>query len=93
MDLDNEKLKKLTTVANEFEAAAIVNALEAEGIRAEPVGGYTADFRVELPSGVAVLVTEHDLERAKAILSELRAHGAGVDWDKVDVDQPEDEAE
>jgi len=92
MDLDNEKLKKLATVWSEYEAAAIVNALEAEGIRAESVGGYTAGFRAESPSGVSVLVMEDDLERAKAILNGLRAHGAGVDWDKVEVDQPEDEA-
>jgi hypothetical protein len=93
MDLDNEKLKKLTTVSNEFEAAAIVNALEAEGIRGESVGGYTAGFRAESPSGVTVLVLEDDLGRAKSILSELRTNGAGIDWDKVDVDQPEDTEE
>ena len=90
MDLDNEKLKKLTTVWSEYEAAAIVSALEAEGIRAEPVGGYTAGFRAESPSGVSILVMEDDLERAKQTLSDLRKNGAGVDWDKVDVNRPED---
>jgi putative signal transducing protein len=91
MDLDNEKLKKVTTVWSEYEAAAIVNALEADGIRAQPTGGYTAGFRAESPSGVAILVFEDDLERAKAIVSDLRTRGAGVDWDNVDVNRPEDE--
>jgi hypothetical protein len=90
MDLDNEKLKRLTTVNGEYEAAAIVSALEAEQIRAQAVGGYTALFRADAPGGVSVMVLEDDLERAKAILSALRARGAGVDWDKVDVNRPED---
>jgi hypothetical protein len=90
MDLDDEKLKTLTTASNDFEASAIVSALEAEGIRATAVGGYTAGFRTEAPGGVAVIVGEPDLEKAKQILDELRKHGAEVDWSKVDVDKPED---
>jgi hypothetical protein len=93
MDLDNENLKELTAVWNEYEAVAIVNALEAEGIRAQSVGDYTAGFRARSPGGVSVLVLEEDLERAKAILTDLRTHGPGVDWDHLDVNQPEDEGE
>ncbi len=93
MDLDNEKLKKLTTVTSEYEAAAIVSALEAEGIRGESVGGYTAGFRAESPGGVTVLVAGRRSRTGQGRPEELRAHGAGVDWDKVDVDQPEDEGE
>jgi hypothetical protein len=89
MNLDDEKLIQLTTVTSEYEADAIVNALVAEGIRAQTVGGFTAGFRVELPSGVSVVVLEDDLPRAKQILADLRAHGAGVDWSQVDVDDPE----
>jgi hypothetical protein len=92
MDLDAEDLKTLTTVTNEFEASAIVSALEAEGIRATAVGGYTAGFRAEVPGGVSVIVGEADLERAKKVLEELRRHGAEVDWSQVDVDEPEDVA-
>jgi pheromone shutdown protein TraB len=90
MDLEDEKLKTLTTVTTEFEATAIISALEAENIRAQAVGGYTAGFRAESPGGVSVIVAEQDLERAKSILAELRRHGAGVDWSQVDVDAPED---
>ena len=90
MDLDNEELKTLTTVTTEFEASAIISALEAENIRAQAVGGYTAGFRAESPGGVSVIVAEDDLERSKAILAELRRHGAEIDWSQVDVDKPED---
>lgn len=92
MDPDDEQLKSLTTVTNDFEASAIVSALEAEGIRARAVGGYTAGFRAEAPGGVSVIVAEHDLERAKKVLDELRRDGAGVDWSQVDVERPEDVA-
>jgi hypothetical protein len=93
MDLDSEQLKTLTVVTTDFEASAIVSALEAEGIRARAVGGYTAGFRAETPGGVAVIVAEPDLDRANVVLKELREHGAGVDWDHVDVDRPEDAGE
>jgi hypothetical protein len=92
MDLDAEDLKTLTTVTYDFEASAIVSALEAEGIRATAVGGYTAGFRAEAPGGFSVIVGEADLERAKKVLEELRRHGAEVDWSQVDVDKPEDVA-
>ncbi|HXY34415.1 MAG TPA: DUF2007 domain-containing protein [Planctomycetaceae bacterium] len=89
MNLDDEKLLKLTTVTSEYEATAIVSALEAEGIRARCVGGFTAGFRAEAPGGASVVVLEDDLPRAKQILADLRAHGAGVDWSQVNVDDPD----
>ena len=92
MDHDDENLVTLTTVSVEYEALAIVSALEAEQIRATAVGGYTAGFRAETPGGVSVLVAEPDLERAQQILAQLRRDGAGVDWSQVDVDRPEDPA-
>jgi len=92
MDLDAENLKTLTTVTNDFEASAIVSALEAEDIRARAVGGYTAGFRARAPGGVSVIVAEVDLDRAEKVLDELRRHGADVDWSQVDVDRPDDEA-
>jgi putative signal transducing protein len=89
MNLDDENLSKLTTVPGEFEASAIVSALEAEGIRAQTVGGFTAGFRAEAPGGVSVVVLEADLPRAKQILADLQKDGAGVDWSQVDVDDPQ----
>jgi hypothetical protein len=90
MNLDDENLCKLTTVFGEYEATAIVSALEAEGIRAQTVGGLTAGFRAEAPGGVSVVVLENDLPRAKQILADLREHGAGIDWSQVDVDDPDE---
>jgi hypothetical protein len=90
MNLDDENLCKLTTVPGEYEASAIVSALETEGIRARTVGGFTAGFRAEAPGGVSVVVLEEDLARAKQILADLRAHGAGIDWSKVDVEDPDE---
>jgi hypothetical protein len=90
MNLDDENLCKLTTVFGEYEATAIVSALEAEGVRAQTVGGFTAGFRAEAPGGVSVVVLENDLPRAKQILADLREHGAGIDWSQVDVDNPDD---
>jgi hypothetical protein len=89
MNLDDERLCKLTTVTSEYEATAIVSALEAEGIRARTDGGITAGFRTEAPSGVTVVVLEDDLPRAKEIFADLKANGAGIDWSQVDVDDPE----
>ena len=89
MNLDDEKLVKLTTVPGEFEATAIVSALEAEGIKSQTVGGFIAGFRAEVPGGVSVVVLEEDLPRAKQIFADLKAHGAGIDWSQVDVDDPD----
>ncbi len=88
MNLDDENLVKLTTVPGEYEATAIVSALEAEGIKAQAVGGFTAGFRAETSRGVSVVVLEDDLPRAKQIFADLKAHGAGIDWSQVDVDDP-----
>jgi hypothetical protein len=90
MNLDDENLSRLTTVPGEYEATAIVSALEAEGIRATTVGGFTAGFRAEAPGGVSVMVLEDDLPRAKQILAELRRQGAGIDWSQVDTEHPDE---
>jgi hypothetical protein len=89
MNLDDENLSKLTTVPGEYEATAIVSALEAEGIRATAVGGFTAGFKAEGPGGASVMVLEDDLPRAKEILAQLRKQGAGIDWSLVDLGEPE----
>ncbi len=88
MNLDDENLVKLTTVPSEYEATAIASALEAEGIKARTVGGFTAGFRAEAPGGVSVVVLDEDLPRAQQILADLKAHGAGIDWSQVDVEEP-----
>jgi len=85
-----EHLKTLTTVSTDVEASAIVTALDAEGIRAKAVGGYTAGFRAEAPGGVSIIVAEADLARAKQVLDDVRQHKGDVDWSQVDVEETDE---
>jgi len=78
MTADPMRLETLAWLANEFEAALIVNALEEQGIRATAVGGYTSGFRAEAPGGVRVVVTRGDLERAREVLAEARREPAEI---------------
>ena len=59
-------------VPTDFEAGAIVSALEAAGIKAMAVGGHTAGFRAEAPGDVAVVVPANQAEEAEAVLAEFR---------------------
>jgi hypothetical protein len=61
----------ITKVATDFEASAIVAALEAAGIKAMAVGGHTAGFRAEAPGDVAVVVQATEANPAEAILAEF----------------------
>ena len=76
--------KVLVSVANEVEAAAVVSALAAHGIRARAVGGYTSGFRAEAPGLVKVVVGQADLARAEKVLVELESERGEVDWSAVD---------
>lgn len=88
MSADPHSPQRLTRVTTEAEAAAIVTALQAQGIRATATGGYTAGFRAEAPGYVTVLVRQQDLAAAQQVLAELRQHGGDVDWSQVDVGDP-----
>ncbi len=70
---DSDRLEVIASLRHELEAAPIVAALDAEGIRAEAVGAYTAGFRAEAPGEVQVVVRGTDAERARAVLAELRS--------------------
>jgi hypothetical protein len=65
---DGESLTVLKSVAHEFEAALIVNALEDHGIRATAAGDFTSGFRAEAPGGVRVLVKSTDVAAALDVL-------------------------
>ncbi len=68
-----DDIVSLTSAGNEAEAVAIVARLEAEGIKAQSVGGLTAGFRAEAPGYVQIIVPRADLERARKILAEIQA--------------------
>jgi hypothetical protein len=88
---DEDLLRKLISLRNDIEAAEIVNALADHGIKATAVGGFTSGFKADAPGDVQVLVRVGDFEEAKLALSEIQSDDAPVDWDSVDVGEPEDE--
>jgi hypothetical protein len=86
---DTNRVVRLTSLRTELEAAVVVGALEEHGIRATMSGIYTANFRTEAPGWVEVLVDETDLARAQNVLNEVRADQGDIDWEDIDVGQPE----
>ena len=72
MTNDPNRPHVVATVTTDFEAAAIVTALEAAGIKAMAVGGHTAGFRAEAQGDVAVVVQENEADRAETVLAEFR---------------------
>lgn len=86
----------VATPPSEAQAQAIVDALHDAGIKAAAFSSATGGTGLPFPEGgtpggVAVQVPEADVERAKAIVAELGSDGAEIDWDNVDVGEPEDE--
>lgn len=81
----------LLSVRDEVEASAIVTALVAEGIDSQATGGYMAGFKIGAPTVVEVRVRECDVGRARALLESLRRQSPAINWDEIDVGQPEDE--
>jgi hypothetical protein len=73
MTTDPHRPHVVARVPTEFEAAVIVSALEAAGIKAMAVGGPTAGFRAEAPGDVAVVVPENEAEQAEVVLVEFRS--------------------
>ncbi len=86
---DPDKLVDLTQTATEFEASAIVDALRARQIAANSLGGGLAGFRAETPTLVRVVVRAADLARARVALTQIQHESIEVDWDQVDVGEPE----
>jgi hypothetical protein len=87
---DYDQVVRLTSVRTELQAGVIVGGLEERGIQATMSGVYTANFRTEAPGWVEVLVSEHDLPQAKAVLKEVRDEHGDLDWSLVDVGEPEE---
>ncbi len=81
---------QIALVPTDVEAAAIVTALDAEGILAFAAGGELAGFRAETPAWVSVRVRREDVERAQLALRRIRSEVASMDWSSVDVGQPEE---
>ena len=78
---DAQQPEVLVRVRSEAEAAVIQSILADAGILAQAVGGFTASFRAEAPGDVSVLVRREDLQRAKAVLAEVREQQEFGDFD------------
>ncbi len=81
---------ELTSAANVMEAAAIVAALNAEGIETVKTGEFTAGFLAEAPGYVQIIVKSCDLARAQELLQRFKEDDSPIDWSQIDVGEPED---
>ncbi len=64
----NDSLVVLKSVANEIEAALIVNVLGDYGIAATATGGFISGFKAEAPGDMRVLVKQSELQAAREAL-------------------------
>jgi hypothetical protein len=85
-----ERTAVLTRVPSETEAAIVVAALEANGIRAE-TDEYTSGLRAGAWNWVDIMVAENDLPRAQQIFEEVQRENDHIDWSQIDVGEPEGE--
>ena len=89
----NENPEELTTIAHipsEAEAAPIVDALVQAGIAATMTGGFTAGFIAEAPGDISINVFKRDQEKARKVLQQFSLENQSIDWNQVDVGEPED---
>ena len=90
MSTDSTDLLVLVSVPDEVEAAAIVAALDQDGIQAVATGGMTSGFKAEAPGEVQVLVKRSDANRAQQTLQEIQSRESSIDWSEVDVGDPDE---
>lgn len=87
---DPDILVDLTTARTAFEAEAIANALEAQGIpaRAFTTAGSMLQWDIAGTQPMRVQVRRGDLERARAALHDTRQDSVDIDWSEVDTGDP-----
>lgn len=82
---------RLCHVATEVEAQLIVSILDQAGIHARALGGYVSGFRAEVPGMVSILVDKLDYQAAQQIYAQQQKLAQQIDWDRIDVGNPEEE--
>jgi hypothetical protein len=89
---DPDILVDLTTAKSDFEAQVIVESLRAQGIPAEAftTAGTALPLQLGSTQPYRIAVRRRDLAAAGAALRAIRAESVDIDWDEVDVGQPED---
>lgn len=85
----NDELRVVFSAKDEIEAAMVMNALVERGIQATMQGQHIGSFRAEAPEDVKVVVRASDLPVAKKVVESLDTDST-VDWDQVDVGDPQD---
>lgn len=84
----HENLVVICSARHEAEAAVIVNALANAGVTSKTHGEFTAGFRAEAPGEVKILIHPSDVGAAKAVLKDIETDEE-IDWDNIDVGEPE----
>jgi hypothetical protein len=88
MAAEHESTVVVASVRNAFEAETIAAALHERGIDARVFDAATTmawGMPMGESGGVKVVVLEHELERARRALDDVRLESASIDWDAVDV--------
>ena len=75
MSSDPDSPTVVYRAATSIEAAAIVTALEAEGIETTTTGNYTSAFQAEAPGSVQVVVRQSQADKARTIIDRLEDEG------------------
>jgi nucleotide-binding universal stress UspA family protein len=91
----SEKMVDLVTMANESEARYIASVLEAEGISTlvNPVPGLSGTMAMVMGAGLphVVRVMADRYEDGQEVINRAREDSIDIDWDEIDVGEPEDE--
>src|SRR5688572_3109245 len=86
-----DDLVTLTTTETVFQAGIIVAVLDEAGIQAFSFDGLSALYPLgQRLTPAVVQVRRADLERARAALNQNVADSVDIDWDEVDVGEPEE---
>lgn len=95
-DDDQSDLARVAQTATEFEAHAKAAVLHEEGIDAKVICDsptWTGQIGLGHHESIAsIWVRREDLEAASVALAQNVADSVDIDWDDIDVGQPEDES-
>ncbi len=91
MPPDPDILVPLTTARTEFEAATIAAALRHEGIGVEvfATAGNALGWEAAMTNPIRVMVRRREAAAASSVLRAIRSQSVDIDWDELDVGEPE----
>lgn len=88
---DADDLVTLMTAETQFQAGIIVAVLEEAGIKAFAFGALNALYPIsQRITPVVVQVRQGDLDAARAALQQNIADSVDIDWNEVDVGEPDE---